>query len=109
MDCVSYPESSLTCKFELNTAILHLSSGQEKSDFPQLVPDTLNRAFCVIYAETSLGCKIELNTAILDFDQFEVTKNPIFHNSSRRSEMMRFVLVTLRAASPANLSSLRRF
>ena len=46
--------------------------------------------------------------AILDFDRFEVRRNLIFHNSSRRPQMVRFVLVTLKAAFPSNLSSIRR-
>ena len=52
----------------------------------------------VSYAEGTLTCKFELNMAILDFDRFEVSKNPIFHNSSRRPEMVRFILVTLKVA-----------
>ena len=75
--------------------------------FSQLLPETSNGAFCVTYAESSVTCKFELNTAILDFGLFEVSKNPIFHNSSRRHQIMRFVLVTLREASPRNLSSIR--
>ena len=35
---------------------------------------------------------------VLDFDPFEGSKNTIFHNPSRRPQMVRFVLVTLRAA-----------
>ena len=54
--------------------------------------------FCVSYAKINLTCKLELNTAILDFDRFEVSKIPIFKNSSRRPQMLRFVLVTLRGA-----------
>ena len=53
---------------------------------------------CVSYSENSLTCKFELNTAILNFDRFEGTKNPIFQNSLRRTQMVRFVLVTLIAA-----------
>ena len=63
-----------------------------------MVPQTSIGAFCVSYAESSLTCKFELNTAILDFDRFEVSKNPIFHNTSRRPHVVRFVLVTLKAA-----------
>ena len=153
--CVSYAESSLTCKFELNTAILDFYRfevskspifttrpgelkwcvlcylrwgqpylqiwaqygdfkfppiwGQHKSDFSQIVPDNSNSAFFASYAEGSLTLKFELNTTILDFNRFEVSKNPIFHKSSRRPQLVRFVLVTLRAALPANLSSIRRF
>ena len=66
--------------------------------FSQLLPETSNGAFCVTYAESSLTYKFELNTAILDFDWFEVTKNPHFHKSSRRLQMVRFLLVTPRAA-----------
>ena len=40
----------------------------------------------------------ELNTAILDFDPLEVTKHPISHNTSRRAQMVRFVLIMVRAA-----------
>ena len=40
----------------------------------------------------------ELNTAILDFDPLEVTKNPIFHNSSRKPLVVRFLLLMLREA-----------
>ena len=69
-----------------------------KNPISQLVPETSNCAFCVSYAEASLTCKFELNTAILDFDRFEVSKNPIFHNSSRRPQMVRILLITLRAA-----------
>ena len=52
---------------------------------------------CVSYANINLTCKLELNTAIVDFDRFEVSKHLIFHNSSPRPQMVRFVLVTLRA------------
>ena len=31
-----------------------------------------------------------LNTAILDLDRFEVRKNPIFHNSSFRPQIVRY-------------------
>ena len=72
--------------------------GQQKVDFPQLVPERPNGAFCVTYAESSLSCNFKLNSAILDFDWFEMNKNPLFHNSSRRPHLVRFVLVTLRAA-----------
>ena len=65
--------------------------------------------FCVSYAKINLTCKLELNTAIVDFDRFEVSKNPIFHNSYRRPQMERFLLVTQKAAYPSNLSSIRRF
>ena len=41
--------------------------------------------------------------AILAFDRFEVTKNLIFHNSSRKSQMPSFVLVTLKTALPAKV------
>ena len=78
-----------------------------KSEFTQLVPETSNSAFSVSYAESSLTCKFELNAAILDFGRFEVSKNPIFHKSSWRPEMVLFVLVTVKAALPANLSSIR--
>ena len=37
-------------------------------------------------------------TTILDFDRFEVSKNQIFHNSSRKPQMVRFGLLTLRPA-----------
>ena len=57
--------------------------GQHKSDFSQIVPDNSNSAFFASYAEGSLTLKFELNAAILEFDRFEVSKNPIFHNSSR--------------------------
>ena len=83
--------------------------GHQKSDFSKVVPDTSNCAFCFTYAERSVSCKFELNTEILDFDWFEVCKNPIFHNSSRQPQMLRFVLVTLKAALPANLSLIGRF
>ena len=52
----------------------------------------------VLVMKSSLSCKFELNREILDFGQFEVSKNPIFHNWSKRPQMMRFVLFTLRAA-----------
>ena len=70
----------------------------EKSDFSQLVLETANTAFYVSYAQSSLTSKFDLNTAILDFERFEVSKNPNFHNTSRRPHVVRFVLVTLRAA-----------
>ena len=60
--------------------------------------------FCVSYAKINLTCKLELNTAIVDFDRFEVRKNPISQNSSRRTQMVRFVSMTVWAAYPANLS-----
>ena len=72
--------------------------GQQKSDFSQPVPYTSNGAFSLSYSESSLTCKFELNTAILDFDRFQLRKNQIFHNSSRKPQMVRFVLVTLRDA-----------
>ena len=52
----------------------------------------------VSYAETNLTCKFELKTAILIFERFKYSKNPIFHNWCWRPEILRFVLVTLRAA-----------
>ena len=55
-------------------------------------------SFLVSYAEGSLNVKFKLNSAILDFDLFEVTINPAFYNSSRGPQMVRFPLVTLRAA-----------
>ena len=70
----------------------------QKSDFSQLVLQTPHGAFCVSYAESTVSCKFELNTGILHFDRFKVSKNPIFHNSSRRPRKARFDLVTLRAA-----------
>ena len=73
-------------------------SGQEKSDFSHLLPETSNGAFCICYTEGSLTCKFELNTTILDFDCFKVNKNPIFHNSSRRPQTVRFLLVIPSAA-----------
>ena len=79
--------------------------GQQKCDFSQLVPETSNGAFSVSYADSSLTCKFQLNTAILDFDRSDITKNPL----SRRPQKMRFVLLTLREASPRNLSSIRWF
>ena len=72
--------------------------GQQKSDFSQIVPETSNGAFCVSDADWGLTCKFKLNTAILHFDRFKVSKNPIFHNSSQRPQIVRFVLVTLTAA-----------
>ena len=72
--------------------------GQQKYDFSQPVPYTSNGAFSLSYSESSLTCKFELNTAILDFDRFQLRKNQIFHNSSRKPQMVRFVLVTLRDA-----------
>ena len=72
--------------------------GQKKSYFSQLAPETSNGAFYVSYAESCLTSKFELNTAILDFERFEVSKNRIFHNSSRRPKIVRFVLITVRAA-----------
>ena len=50
-----------------------------------------NGAFCVSYAQSSLTCKFELTSAILDFDRLRSAKNPIFHNSARRPQMVRFV------------------
>ena len=54
--------------------------------------------FVLCYAESSLTCKFELKTSILDFGQFDVRKNPIFNNSSCKSQMLRFVLLDLKAA-----------
>ena len=78
--CVSYAESSLTCKLELNHAILDFDRFEVhlKSAFSQVVVETSNGAFGVSYAERSVSCKFELNKAIIDCDRFEVTKHPIF-------------------------------
>ena len=70
----------------------------KKSDFSLLVRETSNCAFCISYPDGSLTFKFELNTTILDCDRFEVSKNPIFRNSSRRPQMVRFMLLTLKAA-----------
>ena len=83
--------------------------GQQKSDFSHLVPETSNGAFCICYTDGSLTCKFKLNTAIFDFDGFEVRKTPTFHNSSRKPQMVRFVLVMMKAALPANLSLIGQF
>ena len=53
-----------------------------------------NCSFSISYANGSLKCKFRLNAAILDFSRIEVGKHPIFHKSSRRPQMVRFVLVT---------------
>ena len=53
--------------------------------------------FVLFKAERSQTCIFELHTANSDFHRFEVSENPIFHNSSRRRQMVRFVLATLRA------------
>ena len=39
-----------------------------------------------------------LNTVILKFDRFEDSENTIFHNSSWKRLVVRFVLIKLRAA-----------
>ena len=83
--------------------------GEKKSDFSLLVPETSNCAFCISYPEGSLTCIFELNAGILDFGRVEDIRNSIFHNSSRRPQMVRFVLVTLKEALPANLSSIGGF
>ena len=67
----------------------------QKSDYSQIVQETSNSSFSDSYAECSLTCKFVLNTTTLDFCRFEVSKNSIFHNSSRRPQMVRFALVTL--------------
>ena len=72
--------------------------GHQKSNFSQLGPENSNGAFCVSYVESSLTCKFQLNTAMLDLGRFEVSKIPIFHKSSRKRQMVRFLLITLRAA-----------
>ena len=94
--CVTDADRSLSCKFDLNTAISKFWTicGHQKSDFSELVPGTSKGAFSVSYFESSLTCKFELNRAILDFGQFEVRKNKIFHNSSLGPQMVRIVLVT---------------
>ena len=74
----------------------------------ELVPENANGAFCFNDGVGSLPCKFELFSAILDFDRFEVSKHLIFHNSSPRSQMVRFLSLTLRAAYPANLRSIPR-
>ena len=63
--------------------------------------------FVLVTAISSLTCQFELNTTILDFGRFEVRKNSIFQKSSKRPQIVRLVVVTLRAAQPANLSSIR--
>ena len=65
--------------------------------------------FVLVTLREALTSKCERNTAILDFDIFELRKNPNFHNSSRKPQILRFVFVTLIAALPANFSSIRRF
>ena len=146
---VSYGESRLFCKFELNTASLDFNlfqatknqnfhnssrrpqmlrfvlvtvrkgysanvsfigefrflaiSGHEKFEFSQLVPESFNGAFCGSYGESRLFCKFELNTSSLVFNQVQVTKKPNFHNLSKRTQMVQFVLVMVR-----DLSSIRR-
>ena len=47
--CVSYAKSSLTCKFELTSDILHFDGIElsKKSDFSLLGPETSNGAFSV--------------------------------------------------------------
>ena len=71
---------------------------QQISDFSQLVPKTSNAAFFVSHDESSLTRKFELNTAILDYGSFDVKINPIFHKSCQTPQIVRFVLVTLKAA-----------
>ena len=97
---VSYVESSLTCKFDLNTAILEFNRFEVSKNpiFHNSSRETLNGAFCVSYAESRLSCKFNLNTAILELHRFEVSKNPIFDNSSRRPQMARFLLFELNTA-----------
>ena len=96
----SHDEKSLTFKFELNTAILDFGRFDVRinSIFQKLCSDTSNSAFCPSYGEGILTCKFKLNAAIFDFDRFEVRINPIFQNTSRRPQLVRFVLVTLWAA-----------
>ena len=83
--------------------------GEQKCAFSQFVPETSFGPFCVSYARGSVISKFGLNTPILDSDRFEGRKNLIFHNLSRRPQMLRFVLVTLRAAYPANMSCKLQF
>ena len=56
--------------------------GQQKSDFSQVDPETLNGALYVSYAESSWTCKSMLNTAIFNFFSIVLGKNPSFQNSS---------------------------
>ena len=60
--------------------------------------------FVLVALRAALSCKCERNTTILDFDIFELRKNPNFHNSSRKPQILRFVFVTLKAAFPAIFS-----
>ena len=68
--------------------------GREKSDFSKLVPETANYGVFVSNAESSLTSKYAHNKAILDFHRFEVSKNSSFNNSSRRPQLVSFVLVS---------------
>ena len=78
MFSVSYAESRLSSKFELNTAIfIFLTDFRSAKNpiFSQLVPQTSNCAFCVSYAEGSLTFKFQLNTPdFLILTDFEVKK-----------------------------------
>ena len=94
---VSYAESRLTCKFELDSAIPDFDRFEGGKN--PIIYDSCWRPQMVrFYADSSLTCKLELNTAILNLERFEVSKNPIFQNSSLRPKIGRFLLVTLRAA-----------
>ena len=53
----------------------------------------------------NMSCKLQFRISA----RFEVSKNSIFNNSSRNAQMVCFVLVTLIAAKPADLTSMQRF
>ena len=76
----------LTCKFELNTAILDFDRFEVSKNpiFSQLMPETSNGGFRASCAECSLTFKFELITAILNLERLKVSKNAIFYNLSRR-------------------------
>ena len=54
--------------------------------------------FVLVTLEAAYPANLSPITSILDFDRFEGTKKSIFHQSSRRPQIVRFELVTPRPA-----------
>ena len=98
----AYP-ANMCCKLQFQISA-SLRSAKIRFLTTRPVRQSSNWVFCVSYATSRQTCRFELNAAMLDFDRFQVSKNTIFEDLSRRPQMVRLLLVTSRAAFSANLS-----
>ena len=96
----AYP-ANMSCKLQFQ---ISASLRSAKVRFLTTRPAKLKWCVLCYLRFSSQTCRFEPNAAILDFDPFEVSKYPIFQDLSRRPQMVRLLLVTPRAACPANLS-----